>query len=79
MGRTESEVGSVAEILSLIVRGTIVSPTVRSVSVSAGDNDIVLIPFTDLPPMPPGLIWPTVHTNVSILTFADTARTAGVR
>jgi DNA-binding transcriptional LysR family regulator len=72
--RAEFEVGSLPELVSLIARGTIVAPTVGSVAVFAGDADLVLIPFTDLPPLPLGLIWSTAHENARIRAFADTVR-----
>jgi DNA-binding transcriptional LysR family regulator len=74
--RTDFEVGSVPEMISLIVRGTIVAPTVRSVAIFAGDADLVLVPFSDLPPLPLGLVWCTAHSNARILAFAATVPTA---
>jgi len=75
--RTEFEVSSLPEIASLIAAGTIVTPTTVSVPAWAGDDDIVLVPFSDLPPLPLGLIWCTAHENARILAFADLARADG--
>jgi len=33
-----------------------------------------LVPITDLPPLPLGLIWCTAHDNARIQAFAETVR-----
>jgi hypothetical protein len=37
-------------------------------------DDITLIPITDLPPLPLGLIWCAAHDNARIQALAQTAR-----
>jgi hypothetical protein len=47
---------SLTEVIAQIALGTIVHPTMASITVFARD-DIVLVPINDLPPMPLGPIW----------------------
>jgi hypothetical protein len=37
-------------------------------------DDIALVPVTDLPPLPLGLIWCTAHDNARIQALAATVR-----
>jgi hypothetical protein len=40
-------------------------------------DDIALVPITDLPPLPLGLIWVTAHENARIRALVQTARSIG--
>lgn len=73
--RTEP-VRSVNEIIAHVARGTIVHPTMTGVSLFLRD-DIVLVPIEDLPPLPVGLIWSTVHENAKIQALGEVARAIG--
>jgi DNA-binding transcriptional LysR family regulator len=68
--------GTFHEYLTLVARGFIVHPTVESVPLF-GRDDIVLVPFRDLPPMALGLIWCSAHENGRIRALADDARSLG--
>ena len=63
---------SIHEILSLVARGRIVHPTSSGVPIFDRD-DITLIPITDLPPLPLGLVWATSRENPSIRALNETA------
>lgn len=64
---------SADDVLTLIARGRIVHPTMASIPLFARD-DITLVPITDLPPVPLGLIWRTAHQNARIRALASAAR-----
>jgi hypothetical protein len=64
------------EYLTLVARGRIVHPTVESVPL-LGREDIVLVPFHDLPALALGLIWCSAHENGRIRALADDARCLG--
>jgi DNA-binding transcriptional LysR family regulator len=65
---------TMAEILAAIARGQIVHPTVSSITAHIqGRDDIVVVPISDLPPMPLGLIWCTTRENAHIRAIAATA------
>lgn len=66
-------VRTLGEATSLIARGQVVHPTVTSWASRVGEQ-VVLIPITDLPPLPLGLIWCTAHQNARIRALADLAR-----
>jgi DNA-binding transcriptional LysR family regulator len=74
--RRTHEIASVAEIASLIARGEVVAPTMRGLRPWMGRDGIVLVPFSDLPPLPLGLIWCTAHEDARIRALAELA--AGV-
>lgn len=61
------------EILSLVARGRIVHPTSSGVPIFDRD-DITLIPITDLPPLPLGLVWATSRENPRIRALNETAQ-----
>jgi DNA-binding transcriptional LysR family regulator len=65
---------TINEILSLVARGLIVHPTSSGVPLFDRD-DIVVIPITDLPPLPLGLVWSTSRDNPRIRALDNTART----
>lgn len=67
--RRAHSVRAASEILTLIVLGRIVHPTVASVALFQR-NDISLIPIHDMPPLPLGLIWRKTHENQRIRAFA---------
>jgi DNA-binding transcriptional LysR family regulator len=64
---------SINEILSLVARGRIVHPTSSGVPIFDRD-DITLIPITDLPPLPLGLVWATSRENPRIRALNETAQ-----
>jgi DNA-binding transcriptional LysR family regulator len=70
--RRTQPVQTINEILSLVARGRIVHPTSSSVPIFDRD-DIILIPMTDLPPLPLGLVWATSRENPSIRALNETA------
>lgn len=64
---------TINEILSLVARGRIVHPTSSGVPIFNRD-DITLIPITDLPPLPLGLVWATSRDNPRIRALNQTAQ-----
>jgi DNA-binding transcriptional LysR family regulator len=66
-------VRTVGEVASLIARGQVVLPTPTSMQHRFGNDQIVLVPIHDLPPVPLGLIWSTSHENARIRALAQTA------
>jgi DNA-binding transcriptional LysR family regulator len=66
-------VQTINEILSLVARGRIVHPTSSGVPIFDRD-DITLIPITDLPPLPLGLVWATSRDNPRIRALNETAQ-----
>jgi DNA-binding transcriptional LysR family regulator len=71
-------VRTIGEVASLIARGHVVLPTPTSMQHRFGNDQIVLVPIHDLPPVPLGLIWSTAHENARIRALAQTARTLTV-
>ncbi len=63
---------TVGEAASLIARGQVVVPTVTTQHFP--NDQIVLIPIRDMPPVPLGLIWCTLHENARIRALAKVAR-----
>jgi len=66
-------VRSIHELVALVARGRIVHPTAAGIPMFARD-DICLVPITDMPPLPLGLIWCTAHHNARIQALAETVR-----
>jgi DNA-binding transcriptional LysR family regulator len=66
-------VRSIHELVTLVARGRIVHPTAAGIPM-LGRDDITLVPISDLPPLPLGLIWVTAHDNARIQALAETAR-----
>ena len=64
---------TINEILSFVARGRIVHPTSPDVPIFARD-DIVLVPISDLPPLPLGLVWCASRENRRIRALDQTAR-----
>ena len=64
---------TINEILSMVARGRIVHPTSSGVPMFDRD-DITLIPITDLPPLPLGLVWVTSRDNPRIRALNETAQ-----
>lgn len=50
-----------------------VLPTPTSMQHRFGNDQIVLVPIHDLPPVPLGLIWSTSHENARIRALAQAA------
>jgi DNA-binding transcriptional LysR family regulator len=71
--RRTQPVQTINEILSLVARGRIVHPTSSTVPIFDRD-DIVLVPISDLPPIPLGLVWSTSRDNPRIRALDATAR-----
>lgn len=71
--RAEDEVKSFDHLVSAVAQGKFVAPAMQGMSIYTR-ADIKLIPITDLPPLPLGLIWCTAHENARIRAFADLAR-----
>jgi DNA-binding transcriptional LysR family regulator len=67
-------VQTINEILSLVAQGRIVHPTSSAVPIF-DRNDVVLIPISDLPPLPLGLVWRTSRENPRIRALNQTAHT----
>jgi DNA-binding transcriptional LysR family regulator len=63
--RRTQPIQTINEILSLVARGRIVHPTSSTVPMFDRD-DVVLIPISDLPPIPLGLVWCTDRENPRI-------------
>lgn len=61
------------EALALVAQGLVVHPTVTQVAAKLVRDDIALVPITDLPPLPLGLLWFTACENARIRAFAQTA------
>ena len=72
--RRTQPVRSIHELVALVARGLIVHPTAAGIPMFSRD-DIALVPITDLPPLPLGLIWCTAHDNARIQALAETVRT----
>jgi hypothetical protein len=60
-------------VLTAIARGRIVHPGFAGIALTTRP-DLVQVPIRDLPPLPVGLIWRTVHHNARIRALAATAR-----
>ena len=71
--RRTQPVQTINEILSLVAQGRIVHPTSSTVPIF-DRNDVVLIPISDLPPLPLGLVWRTSRENPRIRALNQTAR-----
>jgi DNA-binding transcriptional LysR family regulator len=71
--RRTQPVRSIHELVALVARGRIVHPTAVGIPLFSRD-DIVLVPITDLPPLPLGLVWCTAHDNARIQALAGTVR-----
>ena len=72
IGRTQP-VRGIHELVALVARGRIVHPTAAGIPMFSRD-DIALVPITDLPPLPLGLIWCTAHEDARIQALAETVR-----
>jgi len=66
-------VQTINEILSFVARGKIVHPTSPAVPIF-GRNDIVLVPISDLPPLPLGLVWCAGRENPRVRALDQMAR-----
>ena len=71
--RRTQPVQTINEILSLVAQGRIVHPTSSAVPIF-DRNDVVLVPISDLPPLPLGLVWRTSRENPRIRALDQTAR-----
>jgi DNA-binding transcriptional LysR family regulator len=71
--RRTQPVQTINEILSLVAQGRIVHPTSSAVPIF-DRNDVVLIPISDLPPLPLGLVWRASRENPRIRALNQTAR-----
>ena len=65
-----------AEAWALVAHGVIVHPGMESMRERLSRDDIVLVPFCDLPPMPLGLIWCRTRENARVRAIAEVARRA---
>ena len=61
------------DVITAVARGQIVHPGSAGVPLTTRP-DLVQVPIRDLPPLPVGLIWRTVHQNARIRALAATAR-----
>jgi DNA-binding transcriptional LysR family regulator len=68
---------SLTEFLPLVAAGQVVHATVEGVPLLARD-DVVLIPISDMPAMPLGLIWSAAAENQEIRALAEVARSLQV-
>jgi DNA-binding transcriptional LysR family regulator len=71
--RRTQPVHGIHELVALVAQGRIVHPTAAGIPMFSRD-DIALVPITDLPPLPLGLIWCTAHDNARIQALAATVR-----
>ena len=71
--RRSHPVRSIHELVALVAQGRIVHPTVAGIPMFARD-DICLVPISDMPPLPLGLIWCTAHHNARIQALAETVQ-----
>jgi DNA-binding transcriptional LysR family regulator len=71
--RRTQQVHSIHELVALVAQGRIVHSTAAGIPMFSR-NDIALVPVTDLPPLPLGLIWCTAHDNARIQALATTVR-----
>jgi DNA-binding transcriptional LysR family regulator len=60
------------EVIALVAQGRIVHATMTSLA-SYQRDDLVLLPITDLAPLPLGPIWVTARVNTTIRAFAAAA------
>jgi DNA-binding transcriptional LysR family regulator len=65
---------TIHEAWTLVARGLVVHPTVTSMAPKLVRDDIVLVPISDLPPLPLGLIWHRAHENARIRALLHTAQ-----
>jgi DNA-binding transcriptional LysR family regulator len=68
---------STAESITAVARGQVVHLTVESEARFAAHPDIVLVPVSDAPPIPIGLIWVSDRSDALLRTFVETAATVG--
>jgi len=66
-------VRSIHELVAMVAQGRIVHPTAAGIPMFARD-DICLVPISDMPPLPLGLIWCTAHHNARIQALAKTVQ-----
>jgi DNA-binding transcriptional LysR family regulator len=64
------------DVLTAVARGRIVHPVMSGVALFTR-ADFVLVPISDLPPMPLGLIWCTARENARIRALATIAGAMG--
>jgi DNA-binding transcriptional LysR family regulator len=63
------------EVMNLVARGLVVHPTVTLEAAKLRSrDDIAIVPITDLPPLPLGILWLTTRENARIRALARTAR-----
>lgn len=62
-----------AQLAARVARGEIVALTMVGLRPWAARDGVVLVPFSDLPPMPLGLIWCAAQENARIRAFAQLA------
>jgi DNA-binding transcriptional LysR family regulator len=70
--RRTQPVQTINEILSFVARGRIVHPTSSAVPIF-GRDDVVLVPISDLPALPLGLVWCTSRENPRIRALEEVA------
>jgi len=61
------------DVMTAVARGRILHPGCAGIPLLTRP-DLVQVPIRDLPPMPVGLIWRTVHQNARVRALAATAR-----
>jgi DNA-binding transcriptional LysR family regulator len=75
--RVEAHINTIGEYLAHVAKGSIVHPTVRSLSELVNRDDLAYVPINDLPPVELCLVWCTSHENATIRAAAAVARTLG--
>jgi DNA-binding transcriptional LysR family regulator len=70
------ETWSFGAAMAAVGRGEVVHPTVRFHNVLAME-DVALVPISDLPPLPLGLIWRTAAEDAKVRALAEVARVEG--
>jgi DNA-binding transcriptional LysR family regulator len=65
------EVNSVGEMLTHVAGGTVVYPTIESITRYYAHPDVVLVPILGAPPSRSGLVWRTGQLSVVAQAFVD--------
>lgn len=67
-------VRSMVEVWALVARGKVIHAGAATLRFSVTRDDIALLPITDLPPLPIGLIWKPANENARVRAFVAIAK-----
>jgi DNA-binding transcriptional LysR family regulator len=73
--RVETPITTMAEYIAHVAKGSLVHPTVRSLSEVVNRDDLTYVPINDLPPVDLCLVWCTSHESATIRAAAAVAGT----